>query len=308
MGSIAEITPEFLRQIPLPSPEEGDKKTRGNVLVIAGGAKVPGAALLAGVAALRAGAGRLRIATCARNATALAVAVPEALVVGLPEGPDGAIDPASASELLPYTQSADAVLIGPGLADEDAIAALAADLLAQVRPGPAFVFDAGAIKHLRRLIPLLERHHGKVVITPHAGEMAGLMGVEQTDVEADRVRMAGKAANELGAVVALKGAETFVAREQQAAVVCCQGNVGLATSGSGDVLAGVIAGLLGRRADPFTATCWGVYLHANAGDRLAQKIGPLGFLAHELLIEIPAIMAEASRSALSDPELLQPDS
>ena len=118
MSSLTRITSDFLRQMKLPHPGEGDKKARGNVLVIAGGAEVPGSALLAGIGALRAGAGRLQIATCARNATALGIAVPEALVLGVPETSAGAIDPIAAVQLMPYVERADVVLLGPGLPDE----------------------------------------------------------------------------------------------------------------------------------------------------------------------------------------------
>ena len=114
MSSLTTITSDFLRQMQLPHPGEGDKKARGNVLVIAGGAEVPGSAFLAGIGALRAGAGRLQIATCARNATALGIAVPEALVLGVPETPAGAIDPIAAVQLMPYVERADVVLLGPG--------------------------------------------------------------------------------------------------------------------------------------------------------------------------------------------------
>jgi ADP-dependent NAD(P)H-hydrate dehydratase len=99
--SLSEVTPERLRQMPLPDPEEGDKKARGNVLVIAGGMQVPGGALLAGTAALRAGAGRLQIATCGQNALAIATAIPEALVLGLPETSEGGIDPGAMDRLAP---------------------------------------------------------------------------------------------------------------------------------------------------------------------------------------------------------------
>ena len=278
----------------LPHPGEGDKKARGNVLVIAGGADVPGGALLAGTGALRAGAGRLQIATCARNATALALAIPEALVLGLPETATGAIDPDAASQLMPYVEHADAVLLGPGLSDEAAIATLATAILGSAASKATFLFDAGAIRHLSSRRGLLARRYGQIVITPHAGEMAGLMSMDLSDVEADPVRIASRAASELAAVVALKGAITFVATPDGKKSVCREGNVGLATSGSGDVLAGIIAGLLARGAPAFTAACWGVYMHAVAGDRLSKKIGPLGFLARELLTEIPEIMAGLS--------------
>jgi hypothetical protein len=127
-------------------------------------------------------------------------------------------------------------------------------MLEKVRPGPAFVFDAGAIRHLRAARALLERHQGRIVITPHAGEMAGLMGLERNDVEAEPARAACQAASELYSVVALKGALTFVATPRGEVSVCREGNVGLATSGSGDVLAGVVAGLLASGAPAFVAT------------------------------------------------------
>jgi ADP-dependent NAD(P)H-hydrate dehydratase len=289
-----EVTPEYLRQRPLPDPEEGDKKARGNVLVVAGGRDVPGAAVLAGVAALRAGAGRLQIATCVSNATALAVAVPEALVLGLPETPAGGIDPAAVPQLMPLLESADAVLVGPGMQDEDAIADLTTAILQEVAPGLAFVLDAGAIRNLYAARDLLKRHQGRIVITPHAGEMAGLTGIDRSEVEADPIRVARQAAVDLHAIVALKGARTFIISPLEDPSVCREGNVGLATSGSGDVLAGIITGLLARGAPAFVAACWGVYLHAKAGDQLSETIGPLGFLARELLAEIPRIMGRLS--------------
>ena len=171
MSSLTTITPDFLRQMKLPHPEEGDKKARGDVFVIAGGADVPGAALLAGTGALRAGAGRVQIATCAPNATALALAIPEALVLGLPETSTGAIDPVAALQLMPYGERANAVLLGPGLPDEAAIAALATAILGSAATKAAFLFDAGAIRHLGSTRGLLARHQGRIVITPHAGEM-----------------------------------------------------------------------------------------------------------------------------------------
>jgi ADP-dependent NAD(P)H-hydrate dehydratase len=292
--TITEVTPEFLRKMPLPDPEEGDKQARGNVLVIAGGRDVPGGALLAGVGALRAGAGRLQIATCARNATALAISVPEALVLGLRETPDGGIDPTGVEELAPFLESADVVLIGPGMQHQDAVAELSAEVLDKVASGPALVFDARAIKDLYSARRLLERHQGRVVITPHAGEMAGLVGLERSQVESDAVDVARRVAADLKVVVALKGARTIIAGPLDQQVVCRKGNVGLATSGSGDVLAGVITGLLGRGAPVFVGACWGVYLHAKAGDRLSKTVGPLGYLAHELLPEIPRILATLS--------------
>jgi hydroxyethylthiazole kinase-like uncharacterized protein yjeF len=291
---MTEITPEFLRKRPLPDPKEGDKGTRGNVLVIAGGRAVPGAALLSGVAALRAGAGRLQIATGAGHSTVIAVAIPEALVLALPETASGGIDPTAIDSLSPLLEHADAILVGPGLQDEHAVASLTRLILETAKPGPAFVFDARAIKCLYGMRSAIALHQDRVIITPHAGEMASLTKIERSEVEADPMSIAHRVAVELNVVVALKGARTFITSAQNPPVGCGEGNVGLATSGSGDVLAGVISGLLARGASPFVAACWGVFLHATAGDDLSRRIGPLGYLAREILTEIPRVMSHLS--------------
>jgi hydroxyethylthiazole kinase-like uncharacterized protein yjeF len=133
------------------------------------------------------------------------------------------------------------------------------------------------------------------ILTPHAGEMAGLLGIEKERVQADPIGTARRAAEHFRSIVALKGAETVIASPSGEVWCNRTGNVGLATSGSGDTLSGIIAGLAARGADPAQATVWGVYLHGAAGDRLATRVGPLGFLARELLAEIPALMAELGR-------------
>jgi ADP-dependent NAD(P)H-hydrate dehydratase len=287
----AAITAELLRGIPLTQPsEDGDKDQRGRVLVIAGSVSVPGAALLAATAALRAGAGKLQIATCRSIATQLGLAVPEALVVGLPETSSGEIDPSAATLLRERVERSNAVLIGPGMLDEEAAAALTTGLL-DCDPGSAFVLDAGALGRLKDVSTVLARHEGRMVITPHAGEMAGLLGMGKQDVLAAPAEIAGQTARLLNSVVALKGACTYIAAPDGSAWIYSDGKVGLATSGSGDTLAGIVVGLLARGNAPLQAAQWGVYLHGEAGNRLAQARGPLGFLARELLAEIPGLMA-----------------
>jgi hydroxyethylthiazole kinase-like uncharacterized protein yjeF len=226
-------------------------------------------------------------------ATHLGVAVPEALVLGLPETPCGEISPSAAVLLRERITRCDAVLIGPGMFDEQAVSALTADLLGG-DPGSAFILDAGALGRLKDITAILVRHKGRIVITPHAGEMANLLGVDKDSVLSNPSEIAGRAARLLHCVVALKGPSTHIASPDGAIWTYNNGNVGLATSGSGDTLAGIIAGLLARGVSPPEAAQWGVFLHGEAGNRLAQTRGPLGFLARELLAEIPAIMASPS--------------
>jgi hydroxyethylthiazole kinase-like uncharacterized protein yjeF len=278
--------------MPLPRlSEDSDKDERGRVLVIAGSREVPGGALLAGVAALRAGAGKLQIATAASVAPHLGLAVPEALVVALPEIPSGGIAPEAATLLAGRVNRCDAILLGPGMMDEDAVRDLASALLDAI-DGPAIVLDAAALINLRNIQDRLRRHGGRVVITPHAGEMAGLLGIPRGEVVEDPLGAARSAAALTRAVVVLKGGSTHIVTPQGEAWSFTQGGVGLATSGSGDTLAGIIVGLLARGATPLQAALWAVHLHGEAGNRLANSHGSVGFLARELLAEIPRLMAD----------------
>lgn len=280
------LTDALLQSWPLPQPDDGGKEARGRVLVVAGSAEVPGAAYLAGEAALRAGAGKLAIATAASAAPQLAFAVPEARVIALPETGKGGIAPPAIELVQEPASHADAILIGPGMQDEGATCGLVRALLRTVGSTP-IVLDAcalGAVKDRPGA------HDAPLLITPHAGEMAHLSGATKEDLLADPLRAARDAARRWNAVVALKGAQTVIARPEGKAWLHEGGNVGLATSGSGDTLAGAIAGLAARGASLEQACAWGVVLHARAGEQLAEQLGPLGYLARELPLEMLAVL------------------
>ncbi|MBV9773577.1 MAG: NAD(P)H-hydrate dehydratase [Gemmatimonadetes bacterium] len=290
-----KVTPALLRSLALPRPDqEGDKETRGRVMVVGGAVEMSGALVLAGIAALRAGAGKLQLATCESIVPVVGVTVPEALVVRLPETREGGIDPRAAKTVTERGSRVDALLLGPGMMDEEAVVALARRVLAEL-DGPAVVLDAAATSVLRDVPDALHRLEGRAVVTPHAGEMAQLLGLEKEEVSADPLAVARRAAAELRCVVALKGSETYVVAPEGEAYRYDSGGVGLATSGSGDTLAGIVAGLAARGADPVRAAVWGVALHGGAGNVLAKRMGPLGFLARELLDEIPGVMTRLSR-------------
>jgi len=292
VSGVPEIDPGLLRRMPLPLPEsDDDKSSRGTVLVAGGCLELPGAVLLAGIGALRAGAGKLQLATCRTVAPHLGLAVPEALVIGLEETPGGCIAVGAVERLLRASERASTVLLGPGLG-ADGAGELVRALLEGMSDRPALVLDAGALEKLADQPELLRRRGGRVVITPHAGEMATLLGIAKEEVSADPLAAGRRAAALLGATVAMKGGETWVVEPDGSALRCSHGHVGLATSGSGDTLAGIVAGLLARGASPQQATAWGVFLHAEAGHRLARSRGPLGFLARELLAEVPSILAD----------------
>ncbi|MGI4876143.1 MAG: NAD(P)H-hydrate dehydratase [Janthinobacterium lividum] len=289
-----EIDVPLLRTRPLPDHDsEGAKAARGTILAVGGSLGVPGAILLTAVAALRAGAGKLQIATCASLAPMLGLLVPEALVVRLCETAAGGIDESAIDELGRRLDAADAVVVGPGM-DEMGAALVAAVLTYPARP--PLVLDAAG---LNGLDPLVVAERGGCVLTPDADEMAKLLGIDREAVLAAPDRTATETAARFGAVVAVKGSSTIVSAPDGQAFHYAGGGVGLATSGSGDALAGIVGGLLARGAEPLTATIWGVFLHGEAGRRLTDSHGRLGFLARELLAEVPRAMHEVVHGGIT---------
>ncbi|MET0294150.1 MAG: NAD(P)H-hydrate dehydratase [Phenylobacterium sp.] len=292
MSGVSALDAALLRAHPLPSLDAvGDKDARGSVLVVAGSVDVPGAALLSAEGALRAGAGRLRMAAPDSIGRQLGVAMPEARVYGLPETETGDISPSAREELVEIAARADALLIGPGMVSEPDAADLAGALLKAEGPW-TLVLDAAALTGLAGQVELVRRRAGRTILTPHAGEMATLLDRPREAVEADPCACAREAAAKLQAVVAMKGAATHVASPDGVVWRYPGGGPGLGTSGSGDVLAGVIAGIAARGAAPAVAAMWGVWLHGEAGARLAKRLGPVGFLARELAAEVPGLLAE----------------
>lgn len=277
-----------LRDWPLPQPgDDSDKEDRGQVLVVAGSREIPGAALLSATAALRAGAGKLTIATAQSVAPGLALLMPEARVIGLPETPAGGLLASGVEQLATCAARCSAVLAGPGLLDSEASCDFVERLLRHLAGVPV-ILDALAMD----VVLQMPRFDQPVLLTPHAGEMAHLSGQRKDDVKADAQALARAMAVEHNAVVALKGATTFIIPPEGEAWCHVSANAGLGTSGSGDVLAGIMTGLAARGAPLVQAAAWGVFLHALAGQRLAERHGRLGFLAREILKEIPSVMRD----------------
>lgn len=297
MSAPLTIDAELLRGMPLPWPEpHTDKNSRGKVLIAGGSAMSAGAVALSGLAALRAGAGKVMLAVPRPLSLAIAVDFPEAGVTGFAVTAKGHPSPRVASRQIgELTSRADAFLMGPGLSDEPSAHKLA-QMLLQSSVGVTVVIDALCVTGLWDLQRISALHGGNLVITPHPGEMAALTGLTQDRINAEPVEVAEKVANRLRCIVVLKGSATVIAQPDGPTYFYEGGGVGLATSGSGDVLAGVLVGLAARGAKPVEAAIWSVYLHGEAGRRLAGRIGPLGFLARELPAEIPALMRELDSS------------
>jgi hydroxyethylthiazole kinase-like uncharacterized protein yjeF len=274
------VTGSLLRHWPLPAPEgTQSKEDRGRVLIVGGSAQVPGAIALAGEAALRAGAGKLMLATIASRAAALGLAVPEAAVLGVEATDSGELGALSV-EHLDQVRAAGAVLVGPGMAT-----AASPTSVQVARAASRVVVDAGSL-HADALTPA----RGRAVLTPHIGEMAALMRLTPEAVGRDAEALAQEAADRFDAVVVLKGPSTWIAAPGGARWLHHVDAPGLGTSGSGDVLAGILVGLLARGASLEQAAVWAVAVHARAGQIAARHRGKVGYLARELAAFVPRLM------------------
>jgi hydroxyethylthiazole kinase-like uncharacterized protein yjeF len=251
-----EITAATLREWALPEPSfDDDKEGRGHVLIVGGSREMPGAVMLAATAALRAGAGKLTMATAASVATLVAAAIPEARVIGLAETAGGGFTVEAARRLGELAGKASAVLVGPGMQDDAATAELVHALLPRFAGTPV-ILDAAAMGAVRAQGEphLLEepkdmehfRFKETVLMTPHAGELSHLTRRDKRQICDAPLEAAQQAARRWNAIVALKGATTVIAAPDGRQWQHQGGNVGLAISGSGDTLAGIIAGLAAR--------------------------------------------------------------
>jgi ADP-dependent NAD(P)H-hydrate dehydratase len=283
------VTTEALRSWRLPEPA-GDKNTRGSILVIGGSAETPGAVLLAAEAAMRAGAGKLQVATAESVAPALAAALPEALVRALPETDGGAIRADAEQAVRDLAAGATAVLIGPGMTDKEQTQEFCARLLPRL-VGPV-ALDALALAAVTADDACLHHMEGRAVLTPNPLELALTLHVDEEQVDEDPADATMDLAGRARAAVGLGGVTSWIAAPDGRLWRDDSGAAGLGVSGSGDVRAGITGGLLARGAEPAQAAVWAAYLHGRCGERLSSSVGRLGFLARELSPEIPHAYAE----------------
>jgi ADP-dependent NAD(P)H-hydrate dehydratase len=278
---------EALDKHPLPPVVDGGKETKGRILIVAGSRDVPGAALLAATAAMRAGAGKLRIATVESAAMPLAIAMPEALVIPLPQASDGGFADGAVEQIAEGAKQVDAVVAGPGVKRSDLCRRLAHALL---ESDAALALDVALLETLE---PSHERdldRSSTPILLPNAGELATLLDCEPERVEDDPIGCGKQAARIYRSIVLVKGVISLVVTPDGDCWTYEGGAPGLGVSGSGDVLAGIVGGLLARGAEPLNALLWAVSLHGEAGARLAKKVGPIGFLAREIAGEIPGLL------------------
>lgn len=288
MADGVPLDANWLRAHPLPRhSDDVDKNARGRVLVVGGSRNVPGGLLLTAEAAFRAGAGKVTIATIGALAVPLGLAMPECAIIALGEAEGQIAD--DAQVIAELAESHDALVIGPAMDDMNAADALLGELLPLLSPAQPLLLDAAALRAAGRYGSALCARDGNTILTPHEGEMAALLGADRDAIVADRHRAVETAANRFGATVMMKG-QTSLLRHGYVQLAYAGGGIGLATGGSGDVLAGLVGALAARGMEPLPATAWGIWLHGEAGRRLAETVGPLGYLARELLPLVPGLM------------------
>ncbi|MBI3332651.1 MAG: NAD(P)H-hydrate dehydratase [Candidatus Omnitrophica bacterium] len=271
---------------------DSHKGDYGHVLVVAGSIGLTGAPVLCALAALRAGAGLVTVGVPESVYFIIASKLNEAMVYPLPESPAGTLSPHSVERLAPLLARADVVALGPGLSQEPPAMRAVQRLVAETEL--PVVLDADGVNAFsgaarRRL----SKARVPVVITPHPGEMARLLGTTIQAVQRSRLRIAAKTARELRAVVVLEGHRSVVASATGRTYVNSTGNPGMATAGMGDMLTGIIAAFIGQGSDPFEAARAGVHLHGLAGDIAARRVGQPSLIASDLLAALPEAFKKA---------------
>lgn len=261
----------------------------GRVLIVAGSRGMSGAAVLCASAALRGGAGLVRLAVPEGIGSIVAAANPCYTTAPLPQDDRGRLDAAALPELLELVRGNNVAALGPGLGQSAELGNTLAAVLEQT--ATPLVLDADALNVLVDKLDALRRHSGPIVLTPHPGEFARLLGSDIAAVQAKRQELAADFAQRHGIVMVLKGHGTVVT-EGRRLYVNTTGNPGMATGGTGDVLAGLIAALLGQKLEPFAAAQLGVYLHGRAGDLAREQVGEASLIAGDLLDFLPHAFQE----------------
>jgi len=271
-------------------PLGANKGTFGRVLVVAGSRNYVGAVRLAAAGALRAGAGLVTVACPESVQPLVAGGLTEATYLPLPEE-DGAIAASAGNAVLRALGDYEVLLIGCGLGQSAGTRALVrAVLFALEEDGPKVLVDADGLNNVAKVPYWWRDLKARVVLTPHPGEMSRLTGLSIAEIQGDRLGAAVRFAGEWGQTVVLKGAHTLIAAPDGRAGVSPYANPALASAGTGDVLAGAIAGLLAQGLSPFEGACCGVYLHAAAAEGLREELGEAGLVAGDLLPELPRVI------------------
>jgi len=276
-------------------PSPAHKGTFGRVLVVAGSKGMTGAASLTGEAALRSGAGLVTVAVPETLHNIMEEKLTEVMTAPLPDTGSGSLSREALQRIQILLENIDVLAIGPGLSQAPEVITLIRELIPSLKI--PCVLDADALNALAGEVGILRKLQAPVVITPHPGEMARLMGVSPKFIQEDRIGNALKAAAAWNVVTLLKGSRTVVAAPDGTVYINPTGNPGMATGGSGDVLTGIIASLIAQGLKPIRAAAAGAYLHGLAGDLAAEEKGMMGLIAGDILSALPAASKKLTDSS-----------
>ncbi len=277
-----------LRRIFSPREADSHKGTYGHLLVVAGSKGKTGAAYMAAMGAMRVGAGLATIGLPESLNPAMEAKTTEVMTAPLPETVDGTLGPSSLDAIRALANGSTALCIGPGLGNSPDIFSLMKKIIREMKL-PA-VIDADGLNVFKGNAALLKEARAELVITPHPAEAARLLGVSTSDIQADRIGAAEKLAEKSGAVVVLKGASTVIASPNGQVYVNLTGNAALSTAGTGDVLSGMIGGLLASGHAPQDCAVAAAYIHGLAADEIKKTGLEAGMIATDLLPLIPGIL------------------
>ncbi|HNU73226.1 MAG TPA: NAD(P)H-hydrate dehydratase [Deltaproteobacteria bacterium] len=277
-----------------PRDPQGHKGTFGEALFIGGSAGYYGAPYFSALSFLKAGGGYSRLACPERVAPFIAAKGSEVVFIPQKQTPAGSISYENKNDLLASAARMDIVIIGPGLSLNEESAQLARELAAAVdRP---LIIDADGITAVCKDIGILKKRTAPTVLTPHLGEMSRMTGLKVDHIDADKIAVLTKTSRELGSIIVLKGARTLIGYPDGRVLINLSGNCGMATAGSGDVLTGTIAAMLGLGLDIENAVAKGVFIHGVSGDIAAADLGQDGMTAQDILENLPrALMMDRAR-------------
>ncbi|MCU0651728.1 MAG: NAD(P)H-hydrate dehydratase [Candidatus Omnitrophica bacterium] len=268
----------------------------GHVLILAGSLKFSGAALLAGEACLRSGAGLVTLGMPKSLCLAvLKIKAKEIMLLPLAETKDKTLDISAFKEIKDFMKKAQVLAIGPGLSDDKSTQSLARKVISEI--SKPMVIDADGLNALAGHLSILLKRKGiglPTILTPHPGEMSRLSGISAAKVQAARKKVAKELANDYNCVIVLKGHRTVVAGPKVKTYENTTGNPGMASAGSGDVLTGMIAAFLGQNLNAFEATKYAVYLHGLAGDLAGKEKTQISLIASDIIAKIPAAIRKCS--------------
>ena len=279
---------EGIKRLIKPRHGNTHKGSFGHVFVLAGSVGKTGAAAMTSMGAMRVGAGLVTLGIPKSLNQVMARKLTEVMTLPLAESASGVCGYEAFDEIMKFIRDKEVVVLGPGLATSEPVKKLVSRLVRESRI--PLVIDADGINCLAGNVNVLKYAKAPIVITPHPGEMARLIGLTTKDVQADRLGIASRFAKENKVIVVLKGARTVIAEPSGKIFINPTGNPGMATAGTGDVLSGMIGGFIAQGYSPLDAATIAVYMHGLAGDEVAKKKGQVGIIATDLLNILPKVM------------------